>query len=81
MTSPYHNNYRIQTPLACAVRLADTLCPPRRRPWPPGVILINFKGNNISKYVCPTDIIDIAQKSPNLSIIKILTRNDDVITE
>ena len=48
--------------LACAARLADTLCPPDtpfRRLCSP---LINYKGNNISKYVCPTVIIDIARK-------------------
>ena len=41
--------------LAFAARLADSL-------WAPGVTLINYKGNNISKYVCPTVIIDIARK-------------------
>ena len=49
--------------------------------WAPGSILINYKGDNISKYVCPTIIIDIARKITNLSIFKILMRNDDVITE
>ena len=49
--------------------------------WAPEVTLINYKGDNISKYVCPTVIIDIAQKSPNLSIFKILMRNDNVITK
>ena len=29
--------------------------------WAPGVTLINY-GDNISKYVCPTSIIDIARK-------------------
>ena len=28
--------------------------------WAPGVTLINYKGNNISKHVYPTVIIDIA---------------------
>ena len=28
----------------------------------PGVTLVNYKGNNISKYVCPTVLIDIARK-------------------
>ena len=36
--------------LACAARLADTLCLPEA----PGVTLINYKGDKISKYVCPT---------------------------
>ena len=44
--------------LACAARLADTLCPPEA----PGVTLINHKGYNISKYVCPTAIINIDEK-------------------
>ena len=39
----------------CASRLADTLCPP-------GVTLVNYKGDRISKYVCPTVIIDITRK-------------------
>ena len=30
--------------------------------WAPGVTLINYKGSNISKYVYPTAIIDIARK-------------------
>ena len=67
--------------LACAVRLADALCPPEApcgRLWSP---LISNKGDNISKYVCLTVIINIARKSPNLSIYKILMRNDEVITE
>ena len=37
--------------LACAARMADTLCPPEAtfgRLWSP---LINYKGNDISKYV------------------------------
>ena len=44
--------------LACAARLADTLC----QPAAPGVTLINYNGDNISIYVCPTVIIDIARK-------------------
>ena len=28
----------------------------------PGVTLVNYKGNNISKYVCPTDLINMARK-------------------
>ena len=28
----------------------------------PGITLINYKGDNISKYVCPTLRIDIARK-------------------
>ena len=37
---------------------ADTLCPSEA----PGVILINYKGDNISKYVCLTAKIDITRK-------------------
>ena len=36
--------------------------------------LMNYKGDNISKYVCPTVIFDIA-------IFTILMRNDDFITK
>ena len=53
--------------LACAARLADTLCPPEApfgRLWSP---LINYMGDNISKYVCPTVIIDIARKITKFS--------------
>ena len=49
--------------LACAARLADTLCPleaPFGRLWSP---LISYMGDNISEYVSPTIIIDIARKS------------------
>ena len=42
----------------------------------PGVTLVNYKGDNISKYVCPTDLINMARK---ISIFKILMSNDDVI--
>ena len=28
----------------------------------PGVTLVNYKGDNISKYVCPTDLINMARK-------------------
>ena len=48
--------------LACTARLADTMCPPEApcgRLWSP---LINYMGDNISKYICPTVIIDIARK-------------------
>ena len=48
--------------LACAVRLADTLCPPKAHFGRLGSPLINYKGNNISKYVCPTVIIDTTRK-------------------
>ena len=66
---------------ACAARLADTLCPPEApfgRLW---LSLINYLGDDISKYVCPTVIIDIARKITKLSIFKILMSNDDIITK
>ena len=47
--------------LACAARLANTLYPPEEpfgRLWSP---LNNYMGDNISKYLCPTVIIDIAK--------------------
>ena len=54
--------------LACAARMADILCPPEApfgRLWSP---LINYMGDNISKYVSPTNIIDIARKSTEFRI-------------
>ena len=56
ISSGFINNKRAS--LACAARLADTLCPSEA----PGITLINYKGDNISKYICPTIIIDIARK-------------------
>ena len=44
----------------------------------PGVTLINYKGDNISKYVCPTIIFDIARKITKLVNFKNFMRNDDV---
>ena len=48
--------------LACAARLADTLCPPEAPFGRLKVTLVNYKGDIISKYICPTVIIDIARK-------------------
>ena len=45
--------------------------------WAPGVTLINYLEDNISKYGCPTLIIDIARKITKF----VLMSNDDVITE
>ena len=42
--------------LACAARLADTLCPPEVR-------LVNYKGDIISKYLYLSFIIDITRKN------------------
>ena len=47
--------------LACAARLADTVSAGGAL-WAPEIILINYMGDNTSKYVCPTVIIDIAPK-------------------
>ena len=44
--------------LACAALLADTLCPPEA----PRLTIINYKVDNISKYVCLTVIIAITRK-------------------
>ena len=45
--------------LAYAARLADTVFAGCAL-WAPGLTLMNYKVDNISKYVCPTVIIDIA---------------------
>ena len=67
--------------LACAARLADTLCPPEAPFGRLEVTLVNYKGDIISEYVHLSFKIDITRKSPNLSIFKILMNNDDVITK
>ena len=69
------NNSNKRASLACAVRLPGPLCPPEA----PGVRSINYKGDNISNYVCPRATIDIARKITKS--IKTLLRHDDVITE
>ena len=48
--------------LASAARLADTLCPPEAPSGRLWSLLINYMGDNISKYVWPTVIIDIARE-------------------
>ena len=47
----------------------------------PGVTLLNYEGENISKYVCPTVIIDIARKITKLISFKMLMSNDEVIAK
>ena len=47
----------------------------------PGVILVNYKEHNISKYVYLSVKSISLEKLPNLSIFKILMSNDDVITK
>ena len=46
----------------------------------PGVTLVNYMGDSISKYVHIIKSISL-EESPNFSIFKILMDNDDVITE
>ena len=67
--------------LACAARLADTSCRPEAPFGRLEVTLVNYNGDNISEYVCPTVLIDFTPKAPNLSIFKILMSNDDVMTK
>ena len=52
-------NINKRTSLACAARLEDTLCPPETPFERLGLPLIHYRGDNISKYVCPTVIIEI----------------------
>ena len=49
----------------------------------PGFTLVNYKGDNISKYVHLSELLKSIslEKSPNLSILNFLMRNDDVITK
>ena len=37
----------------------------------PGVTLVNYKGDNISEYVCPTVLIDITRKITKFVNLKI----------
>ena len=45
-----------------ALRLADTLCPPEAPCGRLGSPLFSYIGDNMSKYVCLTVIIEIARK-------------------
>ena len=48
----------------------------------PGGDIVNYKGDNISKYVHLSVLKSISlEKSPNLPILKFLMRNDDDITK
>ena len=47
--------------LACAARLADTSCPPEAPFGRLEVTLVNYNGDNISEYVCPTVLIDFTR--------------------
>ena len=61
--------------LLLALRGWRTLCVCRR----PRLTMINSKGDNISKFVCLTVIIDISRRI--IKSVKFIMRNDDVITE
>ena len=69
--SPDHNNNQaIKLTGSCKqARFACLRCAARRHfvsargsLRSPGVTLVNYKGDNISEYVCPTVIIEIARK-------------------
>ena len=49
--------------LACAARLADTVCPPEAPFGRLEVTLVNYKGDIISKYVHLSLNIDITRKN------------------
>ena len=75
-------NINKRASLACAARLADTLCPPETpfgRLGSHWLIIREITYLNMSILVLLKSIS--LEKSPNLSIIKILMRNDDVITK
>ena len=70
---PRRNAFRVETHSDCNIYIykrASLACAgehfvsARGVLWAPGVTLSNYKGNNISKYVCPTVIIDNARKIP-----------------
>ena len=67
--------------LACAARLADTLCPPEAPFGLLEVTLVNYKGDIIPKYVHLSFKIEITRKITRFVNFKILKRNDDVITK
>ena len=67
--------------LACAARLADTLCPPEAAFGRLDVRLVNYKGDIISKYVHLSFKIDITRKITKFVNFKFLMRNDDIITK
>ena len=55
-------NYK-RASLACAVRLADTSCPPEAPFGRLDVTSVNYKGDIISKYVNLSFKIDISRKN------------------
>ena len=74
------NNYK-RASLACAAGLADTSCLPEAPFGRLEVTLLNYKGDIISKYVHLSFKSISLEKTPNLSIFKILMSNDDVIAK
>ena len=54
--------YYKRASLACAARLADTMCPPEAPFGRLEVTLVNYNGDNISEYVCPTVLINFTRK-------------------
>ena len=67
--------------LACAARLEDTSCPPEAPFGRLGVkLLIIREISSLNMFILVLKSISL-EKSPNLSIFKILMRNDDVITK
>ena len=48
--------------LACAARMADTSCPPEDPFGRLDVTLVNYNGDKISEYICPTVLIDFNRK-------------------
>ena len=58
-----NRNDVVQASLACAARLADSLCPPEVPFGRLEVTLVNYKGDIISKYVHLSFKIDITRKN------------------
>ena len=57
--------------LACAARLADTLCPPEAPFGRLEVTLVNYKGDSISKYVYLSVKTDFTRKITKFVNLKI----------
>ena len=57
--------------LACAVRLADTSCPPEAPFGRLELTLVNYKGDNISKYVHLSVKTDFTRKITKFVNLKI----------
>ena len=66
--------------LACAARLADTSCPPEAPFGRLGSHWLIIRETSLNMSILVLKSIS-PEKSPNLSILKFLMRNDDVITK